>query len=243
MTVTSCCSALGSSIVNIKYFAEANIAAATIFQMIERIPSIDSTDPKGETINDVKGELEFKDTDFAYPTRPDNLVLRKFNLKVIPRQTVGLVGGSGSGKSTVINLLERFYDPLGGEVLLDGINIKTLQLKWLRKQMALVSQEPILFATSIKENILFGKAEASEEEIIQAAKAANAHNFITQLPDGYDTLVGQMSFAYALAYLCQYFLGIFSVCKRTLCIFRWVNLEFRCLEGRNRGFPLQEHCS
>ena len=214
---------MGSSLVNIKYFAEANIAAATIFQMIERIPSIDSTDPKGETINDVKGELEFKDTDFAYPTRPDNLVLRKFNLKVIPRQTVGLVGGSGSGKSTVINLLERFYDPLGGEVLLDGINIKTLQLKWLRKQMALVSQEPILFATSIKENILFGKAEASEEEIIQAAKAANAHNFITQLPDGYDTLVGQMSFAYALAYLCQYFLGIFSVCKRTLCIFRWVN--------------------
>ncbi|XP_027152628.1 putative multidrug resistance protein [Coffea eugenioides] len=184
--------ALGSSLVNIKYFAEANIAAATIFQMIERIPSIDSTDPKGETINDVKGELEFKDIDFAYPTRPDNLVLRKFNLKVIPRQTVGLVGGSGSGKSTVINLLERFYDPLGGEVLLDGINIKTLQLKWLRKQMALVSQEPILFATSIKENILFGKAEASEEEIIQAAKAANAHNFITQLPDGYDTLVGEL---------------------------------------------------
>lgn len=171
--------------------------------MIERIPSIDSTDLQGEIIDDVKGELEFKDIDFAYPTRPDNLVFKKFNLKVIPRQTVGLVGGSGSGKSTVINLLERFYDPLGGEVLLDGVNIKTLQLKWLRKQMALVSQEPILFAASIKENILFGKAEASEEEIIQAAKAANAHNFITQLPDGYDTLVSQMSLAYALAYLRQ----------------------------------------
>lgn len=174
---------------NLKYIAEANVAAASIYQMIEQAPIIDLTDQKGEVITDFKGELEFKDIEFAYPSRPKNLVLRNFNLKVMPHQTVGLVGGSGSGKSTAINLLERFYDPLQGEVLLDGINIKTLQLKWLRKQMALVSQEPILFATSIKENILFGKEEASEEEIIQAAKAANAHEFITKLPNGYDTQV------------------------------------------------------
>lgn len=184
--------ALGNSLANIKYFSEANAAAASIFEMIERVPSIDSTDQKGQIIDNLKGGLEFKDIHFAYPARPENLILRNFNLKILPSQTVGLVGGSGSGKSTVISLLERFYDPLGGEVLLDGVDIMTLQLKWLRKQMALVSQEPILFATSIKENILFGKEEASEEEIIQAAKAANAHDFITQLPDGYNTLVGQL---------------------------------------------------
>ena len=157
--------------------------------MIERVPSIDSANLQGETIPGVKGELEFKDIDFAYPSRPESLILRKFNLKVMACQTVGLVGVSGSGKSTVINLLERFYNPLEGEILLDGISIQGLQLKWLRSQMGLVSQEPILFATSIKENILFGKAEASQEEIVQAAKGANAHDFIIQLPNGYDTHV------------------------------------------------------
>jgi ATP-binding cassette subfamily B (MDR/TAP) protein 1 len=104
-------------------------------------------------------------------------------------QTVGLVGKSGPGKSTVINLLERFYEPLRGDILLDGIDIKNLQLKWLRSQIGLVNQEPVLFATSIKENILFGKEEASMEEVIGAAKAANAHNFIHKLPEGYNTLV------------------------------------------------------
>ncbi|KAL7191798.1 hypothetical protein ACSBR2_023801 [Camellia fascicularis] len=166
--------------------------SAQIFEMIERVPNIDSADQQGKIMSDVKGELEFKDLDFVYPSRPESKVLQNFNLKVDACQTVGLVGGSGSGKSTVIYLLERFYDPLEGEILLDGISIKTLQLKWLRSQMGLVNQEPILFATSIKENILFGKEEASEEEIVQAAKAANAHNFITQLPNGYDTQVGQL---------------------------------------------------
>ncbi|CBI14902.3 unnamed protein product, partial [Vitis vinifera] len=184
--------ALGSSFLNVKHFTEANAAAALILEMIERVPSIDSADQQGKTITEVKGELVFEEIDFAYPSRPGNLVLRKFNLKVVACQTVGLVGSSGSGKSTVINLLQRFYDPLGGEILLDGIGIKSLQLKWLRSQMGLVAQEPILFATTVKENILFGKEEASQEEIVQAAKAANAHNFISQLPNGYDTLVGQL---------------------------------------------------
>ncbi|KAF8390545.1 hypothetical protein HHK36_025072 [Tetracentron sinense] len=183
---------LGSSLINVKYFMEANIAASLIFEMIEQVPGIDSDDEQGKTMADIKGELEFKDVDFAYPSRPESLVLRKFNLRAIASQTIGLVGGSGSGKSTVISLIERFYDPLGGEILLDGISIKTLQLKWLRSQMGLVSQEPVLFATSIKENILFGKEGASMEEIVSAAKAANAHNFIDQLPNGYDTQVGQL---------------------------------------------------
>ncbi|KAI8020547.1 ABC transporter B family member 17 [Camellia lanceoleosa] len=184
--------ALGSCLINVMHFMHANVAAAQIFEMIERVPNIDSADQQGKIMSDVKGELEFKDIYFVYPSRPESKVLQNFNLRVDACQTVGLVGGSGSGKSTVINLLERFYDPLEGDLLLDGISIKTLQLKWLRSQMGLVNQEPLVFATSIKENILFGKEEASEEEIVQAAKAANAHDFITQLPNGYDTQVGQL---------------------------------------------------
>ncbi|XP_024969810.1 putative multidrug resistance protein [Cynara cardunculus var. scolymus] len=183
---------LGASLMNIKHFAEAKISAALVSKMIDRVPSIDSTDEQGETISAVKGELEFRDIDFAYPSRPESLVLKKFNLKLKAYQTVGLVGHSGSGKSTVINLLERFYDPTEGGILLDGISIKSLQLKWLRSQLGLVSQEPILFATSIKENIIFGKEGATDEEIVEAAKKSNAHNFITQLPNGYNTLVGEL---------------------------------------------------
>lgn len=102
---------------------------------------------------------------------------------------MALVGGSGSGKTTVISLIQRFYDPDGGDILLDGVGIEKLQLKWLRSQMGLVSQEPALFATSIKENILFGKEDASFHEVLEAAKASNAHHFISQLPRGYDTQV------------------------------------------------------
>ncbi|XP_077228538.1 putative multidrug resistance protein [Tasmannia lanceolata] len=183
--------ALGGALANLKYLTEATVAASLMFEMIERVPSINSDDQHGKIMEEVKGELEFKDVDFAYPSRPGSTILRKFNLKVMASQTVGLVGGSGSGKSTVISLIERFYDPLGGEILFDGIGIKTIQLKWLRHQIGLVSQEPILFGTSIKENIMFGKEGASTEEVVSAAKAADAHNFIIQLPKGYDTQVGQ----------------------------------------------------
>lgn len=187
--VTIFFSGLGASLVNIKHFAEANISAAFVNEIIDRVPMIDSIDEHGTTISVVKGELEFKGVDFAYPSRPESLVLKKVNFKIKTGQTVGLVGQSGSGKSTVINLVERFYDPIDGEILLDGINIQLLQLKWLRSQMGLVSQEPILFATTIKENILFGKEGATNEEMIEAAKKSNAHNFITQQPNGYNTLV------------------------------------------------------
>ena len=108
-------------------------------------------------------------------------------------QTVALVGESGCGKSTVISLLERFYDPETGQILLDGIDIKKLQVKWLRQQIGLVGQEPILFNTTIRENIIYGLngGIASEEEIIAAAQAANAHKFIMELPEGYNTSVGE----------------------------------------------------
>ncbi|XWS28155.1 hypothetical protein CRYUN_Cryun25bG0041400 [Craigia yunnanensis] len=160
--------------------------------MIQRVPYIDSANQQGKMMLGVKGELKFKNVHFAYPSRPGSMVLQGFSLAVKACQNVGFVGKSGSGKSTVVNLIERFYEPLMGEILLDGINIKEFQLKWLRSQIGLVSQETILFRTSIKENIQFGKEEATMEEIIGAAKAADAHNFISQLPDGYNTLVGTL---------------------------------------------------
>lgn len=174
---------------NLSFISEATTAATRIFEMIDRIPLINSEDEKGKILSYVRGEIEFTEVDFCYPTRPDALILQGLNLKIKPGKTVGLVGGSGSGKSTVISLLERFYDPVKGDILLDGHKIKRLQLKWLRSQMGLVNQEPILFATSIKENILFGKEDASMDLVVKAAKAANAHDFILKLTDGYETQV------------------------------------------------------
>ncbi|XP_065875017.1 ABC transporter B family member 15-like [Euphorbia lathyris] len=176
---------------NISSISEAAIAAARIQRMIDQVPSINFEDGKGKILAHFRGEIQFKDVEFSYPSRPDTPVLQGFNLKVQDGKTVGLVGGSGSGKSTIISLLERFYDPISGSIYLDGCRINRLQLQWLRSKMGLVNQEPVLFATSIKENILFGKEEAPMHLIVQAAKAANAHDFILKLPDGYETQVGQ----------------------------------------------------
>ncbi|XP_078154321.1 putative multidrug resistance protein isoform X1 [Carex rostrata] len=182
---------LGSGLSNVKYFAEAGSAGERILEVIQRVPKIDSESMEGDVLQNVSGEVEFRRIEFAYPSRLENPVFVNFNLRVPSGRTVALVGSSGSGKSTVVALLERFYDPLGGDILLDGVNIKKLRLKWLRSQIGLVSQEPALFATTIKENILFGKEDATMEEVIVAAKASNAHNFISQLPHGYETQVGE----------------------------------------------------
>ncbi|KAJ0989559.1 hypothetical protein J5N97_007915 [Dioscorea zingiberensis] len=183
--------ALGAGLSNVKYFSEAISAGERIMEVVERVPKIDIDTMEGEILESVEGEVEFKGVDFAYPSRPENRVLNEFSLKVPAGMTVALVGGSGCGKSTVIALLERFYNPIDGDILVDGVSIKKLQLKWLRSQMGLVSQEPALFATSIMENILFGKEDASMDEVVAAAKASNAHNFISQLPQGYETQVGE----------------------------------------------------
>ncbi|XP_039053529.1 ABC transporter B family member 15-like [Hibiscus syriacus] len=182
---------LGASLANVKYFSEACTAAERIMEVINRVPKIDSDNLEGEVLEKVSGEVEFRHVEFAYPSRPDTMIFKDLCLHIPAGKTVALVGDSGSGKSTVIALLQRFYDPLGGQILLDGIAIDMLQVKWLRSQMGLVSQEPSLFATTIKENILFGKEDASMEEVIQAAKASDAHNFISQLPQGYETQVGE----------------------------------------------------
>ncbi|XP_058180428.1 ABC transporter B family member 15-like [Rhododendron vialii] len=182
---------LGAGLPNLKYFSEASAAGERILEIIKRVPKIDSDNMDGEVLENISGNIEFKNVEFTYPSRPETSIFQNFNLKIPAGLTTALVGGSGSGKSTVIALLQRFYDPMGGEICLDGVAIDKLQLKWLRAQMGLVSQEPALFATSIKENILFGKEDADMEEIIAAAKASNAHNFISQLPQRYDTQVGE----------------------------------------------------
>ncbi|XP_028778647.1 ABC transporter B family member 15-like [Neltuma alba] len=182
---------LGAGLSNVKYLSEASSAGERIMEVIKRIPKIDSENTGGEILDRIHGEVEFDRVEFAYPSRPDSIILKDFSVKIPAGKTAALVGGSGSGKSTVISLLQRFYDPMGGEIRVDGVGIKRLNLKWMRSQMGLVSQEPTLFATSIKENILFGKEDATENDIVEAAKASNAHDFISQLPLGYDTQVGE----------------------------------------------------
>ncbi|CAI9088498.1 OLC1v1022834C1 [Oldenlandia corymbosa var. corymbosa] len=176
---------------NLTAITEAKAAAIRITEMIDREPSIDTEDRKGKALSHVRGEIEFKGVYFSYPSRLDTPILQGIDLLFPAGKTVGLVGGSGSGKSTIVSLLQRFYDPIEGDIFLDGYKIKKLHLKWLRSQMGLVNQEPVLFATSIKENILFGKEGASLEDVQNAAKAANAHDFIMKLPEAYDSQVGQ----------------------------------------------------
>ncbi|PQP94247.1 ABC transporter B family member 15 [Prunus yedoensis var. nudiflora] len=183
--------AMGSALSNLKYITEACSAGERIMEVTKLVPQIDSDNMGGKILEIFSSEVEFKQVKFAYPSRPDSIILNNFCLNIPAGKTVALVGASGSGKSTVISLLQRLYDPLEGEISLDGIAIDKLQLKWLRSQMASVSQEPSLFSTSIKENILFGKEDGTIEEVIEAAKASNAHNFISQLPQGYDTQVGE----------------------------------------------------
>ncbi|GLT48513.1 hypothetical protein SLA2020_221340 [Shorea laevis] len=182
---------LGMALPEVKYFTEATVAATRIFQRINRTPEIDGEDTKGIVLDRIRGEIEFEHVKFTYPSRPDSIVLKDFSLKIEAGKTVALIGASGSGKSTAIALVQRFYDANDGVVKIDGHDIKTLQLKWMRGQMGLVSQEHALFGTSIKENIMFGKLDATLEEVTTAAMAANAHNFIRQLPEVYNTKVGE----------------------------------------------------
>jgi ATP-binding cassette subfamily B protein len=139
----------------------------------------------------VSGTVAFEDISFAYPTRPDVTVLRGLRLVVRPGEVVAVVGTSGAGKSTIAVLLSRFYDPQDGRILLDGHDLREFDADWLREQVGVVSQEPILFATSIEANIRYGRHTAMPAQVEAAASAANAHDFITSFPEGYQTLVGE----------------------------------------------------
>ncbi|XP_051143555.1 ABC transporter B family member 3-like [Andrographis paniculata] len=171
-------------------FGAGQVAAFKIFETIVRRPEIDPYAEDGRELEDFRGDIELKDVTFSYPSRLNERILHEFSLSVPAGTTLALVGESGSGKSTVINLVERFYDPQYGQVLIDGVNIKDLRLRWIRGNIGLVSQEPVLLASTIGENIAYGKDFASPEEIRVAARHANAANFIDKFPEGLDTKVG-----------------------------------------------------
>jgi subfamily B ATP-binding cassette protein MsbA len=165
------------------------VALQRVNEILEQIPSV--KEPKNPVpLQNPAGEIEFKDLSFHYPNHTDT-ILKKVNLKIMPNSLLAIVGPSGAGKTTLINLIPRFYDATNGEILLDGQNIKNYQTADLRKQIGIVSQETILFSGSIRENIAFGKPEATQEEIEQAAKYAHVDEFVQLFPSKYATLIGE----------------------------------------------------
>jgi ATP-binding cassette subfamily B (MDR/TAP) protein 1 len=173
--------------------SKAKAAAAAIFSLIDKVSPIDFSSQEGvkKDKDQVKGNIEFKNVEFHYPTRPEVSVLRKFRLTASAGKVTALVGASGCGKSSCVGLIERWYDPVNGNVLLDDTDLREYNVKWLREQISLVGQEPVLFSGTIAENIAYGKEDATQEEIEEAAKAANAHKFISGFPLGYKTQVGE----------------------------------------------------
>ncbi|DAA30732.1 TPA: Multidrug resistance protein 1-like [Bos taurus] len=182
---------IGQAAPCIDAFANARGAAYAIFAIIDSDPKIDSFSERGHKPDNIKGNLEFRDVHFSYPARPDVQILKGLNLKVESGQTVALVGNSGCGKSTVVQLVQRLYDPDVGSIIIYGQDIRTFNVKYLREIIGVVSQEPVLFATTIAENIRYGCGNVTMDEIQQAVKKANAYEFIMRLPQKFDTLVGE----------------------------------------------------
>jgi ATP-binding cassette subfamily B (MDR/TAP) protein 1 len=211
--------ALGQLAPPLTSFSSARTAIANLLETINRKPEIDGLSEEGLKPDlKVRGQIDLHDLEFAYPSRPGIMVCKNYSLHIEPGQTVALVGQSGCGKSTVINLLLRFYDPIAGKICIDGLDIKTLNIKWLRSQLGYIGQEAVLFAGTIGDNIAYGldpdivkkpltsgKHESSKdanssrklsdnpelmEQVVAAARLANAHDFISEFPQGYETDVG-----------------------------------------------------
>ncbi|XP_037532573.1 ATP-binding cassette, sub-family B (MDR/TAP), member 4 [Nematolebias whitei] len=182
--------AMGQTSPNIQTFASARGAAYKVYNIIDHNPSIDSYSESGFKPDSIQGNIAFQNIHFTYPSRPDVTILDDMSLSVTSGQTMALVGSSGCGKSTTIQLLQRFYDPQEGSVCIDGHDIRSLNVRYLREMIGVVSQEPILFATTIAENIRYGRPNVTQAEIEQATKEANAYDFIMNLPDKFETLVG-----------------------------------------------------
>ncbi|KAL5051279.1 hypothetical protein BDW71DRAFT_214233 [Aspergillus fruticulosus] len=194
--------ALGNVAPNIQAFSDAVAAATKILGTIERQSPLNPMSMDGKKLPSVRGEIELRNIRHAYPSRPDVMVMDQFNLRIPAGKTTAFVGPSGSGKSTIIGLLERFYNPVAGAVLLDGQDIESLNLQWLRQQISLVGQEPQLFTATIFENIKFGLIGSDFEKeansairarVVKAARVADAHDFISKLPDGYETNIGSLA--------------------------------------------------
>ncbi|KAI5635252.1 ABC transporter transmembrane region domain-containing protein [Phthorimaea operculella] len=170
--------------------ANARASAASVFEVLDRKPEIDSLSEEGLK-PELEGDMEFEDVTFSYPARPDVKVLNSFSLKINPNETVALVGPSGCGKTTVLQLIQRMYDPHEGAVMTSGYDLRNLNVKHLRAHIAVVGQEPVLFAGSIKENIRMSNPSCTDYEIEMAAKEAYCHHFIKHLPNSYDTMIGE----------------------------------------------------
>jgi ABC-type multidrug transport system fused ATPase/permease subunit len=183
---------VGRANANVPELTSSKAAAYKVLQLMDRMSEIDPFDPNGETPAVCAGDVALNGVTYYYPTRQQTLVLRDFSISAKRGQCIAIVGPSGGGKSTVVQLLERFYDVFSGLVTVDGKDIKELNLKWLRSQMGIVTQEPILFAVSLAENIAYGDntREVPRDEVILAARSANIHDFITTLPLGYETNIG-----------------------------------------------------
>jgi len=183
---------VGSALGGLDPVSKGIVGAQNLCEIIERTTKIDAFSGDGVQPAGVVGAVEVRDVVFAYPSAKEHLVCKGYSLTISAGATVALCGPSGSGKSTIISLIERFYDPQSGMVMLDGVDIKTLNVKWLRSQLGLVGQEPVLFSGSVATNIGYGRPGATQAEIEEAARAANAHTFITEnLAKGYETDVGQ----------------------------------------------------
>ncbi len=191
---------LGTASNHIAKIVEGLGASGRVFYLLDAIPSIPSPPKEGEKAKvllkpkSMEGQIKFEKVKFAYPSRPDINVLDDYTLEIPPDSTTALVGSSGSGKSTVVALLQRFYDINGGTLTIDDVDIKDLDVKWLRQHIGYVQQEPQLFGVSVRENLLYGVPDneiVSQETIEQACRDANCHDFISSWPEGYDTLVGE----------------------------------------------------
>jgi len=175
-------------------WGELQRAAGATERLIELLDATDTVqDPAAPRAlpSPVAGAVAFEGVQFHYPSRPGQSALDGISLRAAPGETIALVGPSGAGKSTIIQLLMRFYDPQEGRITLDGVDLRDMTRTDLRGAMALVPQDPVIFATTARENIRFGRPEASDAEITEAARAAAAHDFIAALPDGYDSQLGE----------------------------------------------------
>lgn len=166
----------------------AGAAIDRVFETLDTRPDIEDS-PNARPMPNMRGEIEFRNVSFGY--RPEQLVLKNVNLHIRPGEVVALVGPSGAGKSTLVNLIARFYDVTDGQVLIDGVDVRDIKLDSIRRNVGMVMQESLLFSVTIKENIAYGRHDATEEEIVRAAKQADLHDFILSLPDAYDTKIGE----------------------------------------------------